>query len=105
MLNGRTYNIVGVMGQDFHPLPSSLVAPEGQFYRPVAENYDDEERDARHLRAIARLKPGGTVEQAQSELSVIAQRLEQSHPLTNKGYGVAVVSFTDEITASISSTL
>jgi len=105
MLNGRPYNIVGVMGPDFRPLPPSLVAPEGQFYRPVAENYDDEERDARHLRAIARLKPGVTIEQAQSELSVIAQRVGQAHPLTNKGYGVAVVSITDEITGGIRPTL
>ena len=105
MLNGRPYNIVGVMGPDFRPLPASLVAPEGQFYRPVAENYDDEDRSARHLRAIARLKPGVTIEQAQSELSVIAQRLEQAHPLTNKGYGLAVVSITEEITGGIRSTL
>jgi putative ABC transport system permease protein len=105
MLNGRPYNIVGVMGPDFRPLPASLVAPEGQFYRPVAENYDDEERDSRHLRAIARLKPGVTIEQAQSELSVIAQRIEQAHPLTNKGYGVAVVSITEEITGGIRPTL
>ncbi|MGH9874524.1 MAG: ABC transporter permease [Pyrinomonadaceae bacterium] len=105
MLNGRPYNIVGVMGPDFRPLPASLVAPEGQFYRPVAENYDDEQRDARHLRAIARLKPGVTVEQAQGELTVIAQRLEQSHPLSNKGYGVAVVSITEEITGGIRPTL
>jgi predicted permease len=105
MLNGRPYNIVGVMGPDFRPLPASLVAPEGQFYRPVAENYDDEDRDARHLRAIARLKPGVTVEQGQSELSVIARRIEQAHPLTNKGYGVAVVSITEEITGGIRSTL
>ena len=40
-LNGRPYNVVGVMDADFRPLPSSLVAPEGQFYRPVAEAYDD----------------------------------------------------------------
>jgi len=105
VLNGRPYNIVGVMGPDFRPLPASLVSPEGQFYRPVAENYDDEERDARHLRAIARIKPGVTIEQAQSELSVIAQRIEQSHPLTNKGYGVAVVSITEEITGGIRPTL
>jgi predicted permease len=105
MLNGRPYNIVGVMGPEFRPLPSSLVSPEGQFYRPVAETYDDEERDARHLRAIARLKPGVTVEQAQGELSVIAQRIEQAHPQTNRGYGVAVVSITEEITGGIRATL
>src|SRR6476659_7420896 len=105
LLNGRPYNIVGVMGPDFRPLPSSLVAPEGQFYRPVAENYDEAERSSRHLRAIARLKPGVTVEQAQGELNLIAQRLEQAHPLTNKGYGIAVVSLAEEITGGIRSTL
>src|ERR1041384_8008314 len=80
LLNSRPYTIVGVMGPDFHALPSTLVLPEGQFYRPVAERYDDSERSARHLRAIARLKPGVTVAQAQSEMTMIAQRLEQQHP-------------------------
>lgn len=104
-LNGRPYNVVGVMGADFHPLPSTLVAPEGQFYRPVAEAYDDTARSARHLRAIARLKPGKTVAEAQSEVQVIAQRIEQQHPETNKDYGAHVVSITDEIVGDIRPTL
>lgn len=104
-LNGHPYNIVGVMGADFHPLPSTLVSPEGQFYRPVAENYDDAERDSRHLRAIARLKPGATVQQARNEVKVIAQRLEQQHPLTNKDQGAYVVPITDEIVGGIRPTL
>jgi len=104
-LNGRPYNVVGVMDADFRPLPSSLVAPEGQFYRPVAESYDDAARSERHLRAIARLKPGVTVEQARAEVGVIAQRLEEQHPETNKNQGAYVVSITDEITGSIRPTL
>jgi putative ABC transport system permease protein len=104
-LSGRPYNIVGVMDSDFHPLPESLVLPEGQFYRPVAEVYDDSARNERHLRAIARLKPGVTVEQARTEASVIAGRLEQEHPLTNKGQGAYVVSMTDEIVGGIRPTL
>jgi predicted permease len=104
-LSGRSYNIVGVMGPDFHPLPSTLVSPEGQFYRPVGENYDDAARDERHLRAIARLKPGVSVQQARSDVKVIAQRLEQQHPLTNKDQGAYVVSITDEITGGIRPTL
>ena len=104
-LSGRPYNIVGVMGSDFHPLPESLVLPEGQFYRPVAEAYDDSARDERHLRAIARLKPGVTVEQARTEANVIAQRLEQEHPLTNKGQGAYVASLTDEVVGGIRPTL
>ena len=104
-LNSRPYNIVGVMGADFCPLPPSLVKPEGQFYRPVAEAYDEEQRDARHLRAIARLKPGVTFAQAQTEASVIAARLELEHPLTNKGQGAAVATITDEIVGGIRPTL
>ncbi|MEA2205261.1 MAG: putative transport system permease protein [Blastocatellia bacterium] len=104
-LNSRPYTVVGVMGADFHPLPSTLVSPEGQFYRPVAEAYDEAERDARHLRAIARLKPGVTTAQAQAEVSVIAQRLEQEHPVTNKGQGANVVSIRDDTIGGVQRTL
>jgi putative ABC transport system permease protein len=104
-LNARPYNVVGVMDADFRPLPPSLVAPEGQFYRPVAESYDNSARSERHLRAIARLKPGITVEQARAEVGVIARRLEEQHPETNKHTGAHVVSITDEIVGGIRPTL
>jgi putative ABC transport system permease protein len=105
VLNGRSYNIVGVMGEDFRPLPSALVQPEGQFYRPVAEAFDDSKRDERHLRAIARLKPGATVAQGQNELSIIAQRLQQEHPTSNKNQTVHLVTITDDIVGGIRPTL
>ena len=95
-LNSRPYTIVGVLAPDARPLPVTLVEPEGQFYRPVAEAYDNSQRDSRHLRAIARLKPGVTIDQAQAELHGIAKRLQQEHPITNKNYGVNVVSITDD---------
>ena len=104
-LNSRSYTIVGVMGPDFRALPSSLVSPEGQFYRPVAEAYNDKQRDERHLRAIARLKPGVTVEQAKSELNVIAQRIEREHPTTNKDQGANVVSLAEDTVGRVSRTL
>jgi putative ABC transport system permease protein len=105
LLNSRSYTIVGVMGPDFHALPPTLVLPEGQFYRPVAEGYDDSERSARHLRAIARLKPGVTMAQAQAEMTVIARRLEQQHPQTNKGRGVHVASITEDTVGGASRAL
>jgi putative ABC transport system permease protein len=105
LLNSRPYTIVGVMDPDFRALPSTLVLPEGQFYRPVAEAYDDSKRSERHLRAIARLKPGVTTQQAQTELSLIAQRLEQQHPETNKGRGVHVSSITEDTVGGASRAL
>ncbi len=105
LLNGRPYTIVGVMGPDFHPLPESLVRPQGQFYRPIAEPYDDQQRDSRHVRAIARLKPGVTIEQAQTDVQLIARRLEQEHPTTNKNQGAVVVSITDDTVGGFKLTL
>ena len=50
-LSARPYTIVGVMPEDFQPLPANLVDGRAQFYRPVAEAYDEEARASRHLRA------------------------------------------------------
>jgi putative ABC transport system permease protein len=66
-LSARPYTIIGVMHEDFQPLPANLVEGRAQFYRPVAEAYVEEERASRHLRAVARLKPNVAIEQAQSE--------------------------------------
>jgi putative ABC transport system permease protein len=95
-LSGRPYTIVGVMPEDFQPLPSNLVEQSIQFYRPVAEGYDEDARSARHLRAIARLKQNVSLEQAQSEMSLITQRLADQHPKSNTGYGVRLVTLSEE---------
>src|SRR5262249_10014003 len=47
-----------------------------------------------------RLKPNVSVSQAQTEMSVIAQRLEQAFPDVNKGLGIHVVPFRLQLTGS-----
>src|SRR6185295_9524268 len=96
---------VGVMPADFQPLPTSLVDPRGEFYRPVAEAHDENERSSRHLRALARLKPGVTLAQAQVEMNVIASRIEQQHPRDNTGYGVRLVSLPEDTVGGLRPTL
>jgi putative ABC transport system permease protein len=95
-LSGRPYTVVGVMPQSFSPLPASLVDYRAEFYRPVAEQYDDRERSSRHLRAIGRLRSGITMQQAQTDLSTIAARLEQQHPATDSNYGIRLISLADD---------
>jgi len=104
-LGGRPYTIVGVMPPDFQSLPTSLVEPRGEFYRPVAEKYDEAERSSRHLRAIARLKPGAALRQAQTEMSMIARRLEQQHPRDNTNYGVRLTTLTEDTVGGLRQTL
>ena len=96
-LSSRTYTVVGVMPADFHPLPAGLLDGSAEFYRPVAEPPNDKERASRHLRAIARLKPGVTLEQAQAEMTLIARQIAQEHPSENANYGINLVSLREDL--------
>jgi putative ABC transport system permease protein len=97
MLSGRPHTVVGVMPADFKSLPAGLIDASAEFYRPVAEPPEEKERASRHLRAIARLKPGVTLEQAQAEMDLIARQLAQEHPTTNSGGGVHLVSLREDL--------
>jgi putative ABC transport system permease protein len=104
-LSGKPYEVVGVVPAEFQPLPKSLVDPRGEFYRPVAEPHDENQRSARHLRALARLKPGVTLAQAQTDMNVIAGRIEQEHPRDNTGYGVRLATLTEDTVGGLRPTL
>jgi hypothetical protein len=43
MLSGRPHTIVGVMPAQLHSLPATLLNAPAEFYRPVGENYDDDQ--------------------------------------------------------------
>ncbi|MFZ0420348.1 MAG: ABC transporter permease [Candidatus Sulfotelmatobacter sp.] len=51
---------------------------------------EEEPRDSRYLPVIARLKPGVSVVQADSELSVLSSRLAQAYPDTNRDIGAHI---------------
>ncbi len=104
-LSGKPYTVVGVMPAEFQSLPNSLVDPRGEFYRPVAEKYDEAERSARHLRAIARLKSGVTLQQAQAEMSLITRQLEQQHPRDNTDYSVRLITLSEDTVGGLRQTL
>ncbi|MDT7603651.1 MAG: hypothetical protein QOF61_1648 [Acidobacteriota bacterium] len=96
-LSGRPHTVVGVMPQDFRSLPAGLLETSAELYRPVAEPPQETERGSRHLRAIARLKPNVSLEQAQSEMSLIASRIEQQHPSENTNYGIHLVPLREDL--------
>jgi macrolide transport system ATP-binding/permease protein len=92
VLNGLPHTIVGVAPKGFY---GTFVGYAFQFWVPVsmqaqfdAGAYKLEDRGARWIEGFVRLKPGVTLEQAQSELSAIAKRLETDYPDTNRGRGV-----------------
>jgi putative ABC transport system permease protein len=100
-LSGRPYTVVGVTPKDFPMLPVTLVDGPAQFYRPVAEKHDDKERLSRHLRAIARLRPAVSLQQAQADLTVINHHLARQFPDDYSTVGVRVRSLQDDVAAGL----
>jgi putative ABC transport system permease protein len=79
-LNGLPYNVIGVMPKSFDPLleTTDMWVPAAYTAIQLADH------DDHYLRVAGRLKPGVTIAAAQSELNVIAQRLQQQFPIDDK---------------------
>src|SRR5215510_8783599 len=81
--NKRSHTVIGVMPPGFKfPAVSDLWVP----MPPVVG-----ERTDHGWSVIARLKPGVTVQQAQSEMAVVARHIEEQNPVTNEGLGVKLI--------------
>ncbi|HYM21814.1 MAG TPA: ABC transporter permease [Vicinamibacterales bacterium] len=93
------YFVVGIASSDVHFLPlsgDSDLAVSGIGIRDVVdfcvpEVLDPAKRDIGDLDVVARLRPGVSLEQAQSEMDAVAAALAAEHPDTNAGLGVRVV--------------
>ena len=77
-LNGRKYNVVGIMPLGFdYPVPMEIWVPLA--LTPA----EKEDRSKLSLEALGRLKPGVGVAQAQAALNGLSRRLQQEFPVTN----------------------
>jgi putative ABC transport system permease protein len=87
-LDERRYTIIGVMPRDFQftwDAPVDLLVPLALAPSETAESA----RVSRNLETLARMKPGITHDQAQSEMHAVADRLAQAYP-ANKGWNITV---------------
>src|SRR5438876_6173632 len=81
-LNGKPYSVLGVMPAGFEfPNKVDLWLPVGPY---SAESRWQKRDNHPGLFGLARLKPGVTLEKARTDLDVIAVRLEQQYPESNK---------------------
>jgi putative ABC transport system permease protein len=102
-LGGISYTVVGVTLRDFHLLdsPSDLWIP----YTLDSKELNSRTRAVRSLRVLAHLKPGATLDQAQTEMQSIARRQEQQDPDANAGYSTTVLSLRDQLLGNVRTTL
>lgn len=100
LLNGQSLNVVGVTPAEFqYPKDTDLWVPLS--FKADAMSA----RRFHSLTGIGRLKPGVTLNQAQSEMLTIAHQLEQQYPDTNKNNAAALTLLPDRIIGEMRRTL
>src|ERR1043165_4497224 len=103
LLNNLPNEIVGVLPPDagWFVQKGSMIHRPPQIWTPWQVDDDSRGRHGRFARAVARLKPGVTIEQAQNEMNVIGARLEQQYPEFNAKWGTTVVPLRTQFTGEI----
>ena len=105
----------GIVGKsitlDGYPTEVVGVAPPEMRYPSVVDmwmttRFTDRDlaetaRGARWLDVIGRLAPGATTEQAQTEMNLIARRLELQDPRHNAGFATQLIPLRDEIVGNV----
>src|SRR5689334_10021770 len=96
-INGESYTIIGVLPQSFQFAlrPNDLWVP----YQPTQGQLT--RRGLHRTNLIGRLKPGVDAAQAQSELSVIAGRIEQEYKESHAGTSMRLVPLHEEVIGKV----
>jgi predicted permease len=94
-LNGESYPVVGILPPSFSDDYSASFAPHSLLWVSGIEPFL-EGREVHDYHAIARLRPGITLAQAQANMDAIARQFEQQYP-ESKGWGVALVKLHDQV--------
>jgi putative ABC transport system permease protein len=96
-LSDQKYTVIGVMQRQ---CVGAWLNSDPDVWLPI-DLPDEARRVGRHSNnVIARLKPNVTLEQAQSELAMVAERLEQQYPNNNVGHGVKIDSLHEAMVGS-----
>ena len=97
--DAQPYTVIGVMPATFS-FPAGV--PATQVWTGL--HWDAKERTVRgnhNYLAIGRLKPGASLQKAQSELSAISKRLEQEYPADDAGWGATIIPLREELVGDV----
>jgi putative ABC transport system permease protein len=96
-INDESYTVIGVLPASFQ-----FALRAGDVFLPYQPTQNQLTRRFMHgTNLIGRLKPGISESQAQSELSVIASRIEKEHNQSHAGTSLRIVPLQEEIIGSV----
>jgi len=91
-LDGRTYEIVGIMPAGFHPLLDA-----SEIWIPLSPQINVQQANTRMTAGIARLKRGATIAQAEAELGAISAALAREYPTSHAKAHPQVIPLRDNL--------
>jgi putative ABC transport system permease protein len=94
-LSGNAYTIIGVMPANFQR------GRRTEVFTPVAYTDDNQNHGGHYIRVLGRLKAGVSLAQVRSEMNLIADRLGQQFPDTNKGWGIKLTPMLEAAVADV----
>jgi putative ABC transport system permease protein len=102
-LNEKVNTIVGVLPANFgwHIQKGTQASRPADIWVPFQIKNELRQRRGRFASAVARLKPGVSMDQAQREMDTIGARLAQQYPEFNATWGVNVVPLRTQFTGEI----
>jgi putative ABC transport system permease protein len=104
-LSGELYEVIGVLPPDFEYLaPVDLYTPIELELKPRT-GMTDRGTSMGGMNAIARLKPGVTLAQANIEMAALAAQVEREHPAINAGRSAQAEPPQDVMTEGVRQTL
>jgi putative ABC transport system permease protein len=98
-LDGKTNTIVGVMPRGFQLFikRGSFTGDQPELWSPIAFTAKSRVPRGRYMTALARLKPGVSIAQAQLQMDSIAIALEKQWPDFDRGWGVQLVPLKEQL--------
>ena len=102
-LNNAPATIIGILPEEFtwHIARNSRTGKPAEVWFPWQLSENLLRRRGRFACAVARLKRGVSITQAQAEMDTIAARIRQQYPEFNTGWGVNVVPLRMQFTGDI----
>jgi putative ABC transport system permease protein len=96
-VDGARYAVIGVM-----PLSFSFPKTRSEIWLPAAITRTDEWKGGRFLTVLGRLKPGVTLQQAQQDMTAVANFTVEARPDENKNWSATVVPMLEDTVHDVS---
>jgi predicted permease len=101
VFDGKPYTVIGIVPAGFQ------LSGDADVFTPLGQNADlrMQNRSARFIHVIARLRPGVALAEAQSEIALIARHLAIQYPKSNEDVTMRVQPLQQELVGDVGATL